>query len=466
MARTTLMRNLLRRRAFRLLPTLAALAATLAFAAACAGDDGDGTAVDTGSTKKATVTFWWWGEDEAPGLRAWLAETAEAFEQKNPNITIELVQQTIDGLIPSAQAAQAAEKGPDIQFYWPVGWFQTDMFNGGLEPLDELMPDEVEHYLPPARDYASFDGHVYAAPLYSVANPWVYRKDLFARAGLDPENPPRTYADFLDAGKKLSAAGITPIAAGMKDQWYADWPWFLWQACSLDSAGDWFDGFLGRTPKGLADPKFETPWKRLDETIRAGFYPKNVTSLPLYDGFNLFLSGKAAMAHSALPTMAPWMKELGPEKMGIMLTPCEDEGALGGRYPVANQYVAIPKFAKDKKEAAQFIAFMHSVERMRALAERGYIIPDDRLTPDMVPNPLIREALELEREGDPYFALYYTAPPTVDEWIWPIVSKLFQKDITPAQAAKTAEESNARWRAANEELAESFAKWEASVVQE
>jgi multiple sugar transport system substrate-binding protein len=54
---------------------------------------------------------------------------------------------------------------------------------------------------------ATFDGRVYAVP-HKVDSSFIfYNKDLFAEAGLDPENPPKTYDEIYDAAKAITALG-------------------------------------------------------------------------------------------------------------------------------------------------------------------------------------------------------------------------------------------------------------------
>lgn len=436
------------------------LAVSATTVVACGGDE-TSTAGEADGELAGTVEFWWWGEEEAPGFKKWVRQTAAAFEDENPGVKIKLVEQTTNNLVQAAQAAQAAQKGPDIQFYWPVGFFQEDMFNGNLAPLDDLLgEDELSNFPDAARDYATWEGSVYGAPMYSIGNPWVYRKDLFAKAGLDPEQPPRTFDELLDAGEKLKDAGITPFAAGMKDQWYADWPWMLYQACGVEDAGEWFDAFLGE--RSLTEPEFLQTWEKMEATRKAGMYADNLFDLALYEGFDQLLEGKAAIGTPVAPTGVSWERELGSDKLGAFLTPCQDESPLAERYPNAWHYIGIPSFSEQKEEAAAFIAFMHEPEQTRALyRDAGALMGNKTL--DVEPDGEVTRQM-IDWSEDSYFALYYTSPPTVDEWIWPNVGKLLAGDMTPEEAAEVAQKTNQRWLESNRRIADNFGEWRDQVT--
>lgn len=56
-------------------------------------------------------------------------------------------------------------------------------------------------------DASTFDGKSYAVP-HKVDSSFIfYNKDLFAQAGLDPENPPTTYEGMYDVAKAITALG-------------------------------------------------------------------------------------------------------------------------------------------------------------------------------------------------------------------------------------------------------------------
>jgi len=68
---------------------------------------------EDGSGGKTELTLWWWGEEDVPGSKAWLEETVDAYEKENPDIKIEMVQQTSDQLIPAWETSVQSGKGAD-----------------------------------------------------------------------------------------------------------------------------------------------------------------------------------------------------------------------------------------------------------------------------------------------------------------------------------------------------------------
>src|SRR5207302_1743242 len=50
----------------------------------------------------------------------------------------------------------------------------------------------------------------------------LYNKDLFKKAGLDPERPPATWEAFLANWHQLKAAGIPGLVSGWGETWMID----------------------------------------------------------------------------------------------------------------------------------------------------------------------------------------------------------------------------------------------------
>ncbi len=92
-----------------------------------------------------------------------------------------------------------------------------------------------------------YDGKVWGVGWYLSGNSIAYRKDLFKKAGLNPDGDYTKWADFLAACEKLKAAGITPIAGGLKDGWFGGWIWQLLGKQGLDSAEDFKKASIGES---------------------------------------------------------------------------------------------------------------------------------------------------------------------------------------------------------------------------
>ena len=84
---------------------------------------------------------------------------------------------------------------------------------GAIYPVFELMRDQSEPFSPEAYlpavtgYYSDVAGNMLSFP-FNVSTPILYyNKDLFRAAGLDPEVPPKTWAEVGAAAKRLRAAG-------------------------------------------------------------------------------------------------------------------------------------------------------------------------------------------------------------------------------------------------------------------
>ncbi len=93
---------------------------------------------------------------------------------------------------------------------------------GAVYPVFELMRDEKEVFAPDAylpavtSYYADMDGNMLSFPFNSSTPILYYNKDLFRRAGLDPERVPKTWADVGAAAKRLREAGAV---CGLTTSW-------------------------------------------------------------------------------------------------------------------------------------------------------------------------------------------------------------------------------------------------------
>ncbi len=412
--------------------------------------------------QNVTIEFWWWGEEELVDSEKWLVETKEAFEVLHPHITIKLTRQPTALWMSNGKAARDARRGPCIQEYEPTTWFVEDMINGNLVAFEDyLSKEEIEHWSLTDRLWTSWNGKTYAAPFNNNDRLWAYNKAHLSKVDWDPDSPPRTWDEFLQVGALLNEAGITPIAAGMRDKYYADVPWLYIAPQTLDSASEWYDALLGVSGEKLSDPRFIEPWVRLKEMIDNNFFSNDVHSLDMYEGFDLFPQGKATFVNMAENQLKGFADRLGWENIGLMkLSPKFSDGALGNKVSGGALPIAVTDWCENKQEAADFVAFTHSPERIKRLYEiTGGIVADDRFDPAWIgDDPLNLQRYEWHRDA---FAIsvWNTTAPNHDEWLWPGVIGLFEGTMTPQEVGELGQRSTELWRETDPAMVESFKKW-------
>lgn len=140
--------------------------------------------------------------------------------------------------------ALAGGTAPDVYKAW-FHILRHDIDEGFCYPLNEWLGEDADgdgklsdaeakwsgwKDVPPLwRDVATKDGKVYAVPTPGFAYYGIiYRKDLVQAAGLDPENPPRTWDAFVDWCERLSYAegrAKTGVRKGQRAFGIENRPW-------------------------------------------------------------------------------------------------------------------------------------------------------------------------------------------------------------------------------------------------
>lgn len=98
----------------------------------------------------------------------------------------------------------------DVMVTW-AAWSAEFGAAGWLHELNEK--DVPEDLIPGSLDAVSWDGVVYGLPKFSSVQTMFYNKTHFEEAGLDPETPPKTWDEFVDAADKLTTGDRFGYAA-------------------------------------------------------------------------------------------------------------------------------------------------------------------------------------------------------------------------------------------------------------
>jgi sn-glycerol 3-phosphate transport system substrate-binding protein len=114
----------------------------------------------------------------------------------------------------AAIAAFRASTAPHIVQMFEVGTGTMMAAGRAIKPVHELLAEtgvtiNFDDYLPAVRGYYSLaDGRMMGMPFNSSTAIMFYNKDMFRRAGLNPDQAPTTWAEMRAAATRLRAAGI------------------------------------------------------------------------------------------------------------------------------------------------------------------------------------------------------------------------------------------------------------------
>ena len=244
--------------------------------------------------------------------------------------------------------ALAGGTAPDVYKAW-FHILRHDVSQGFVYPLDEWI--DPEKAARESRDLWDrvrvFDGHVWALPTPGVAYyGLVYRKDLVAAAGLDPESPPRTWADFRTWCVALTRPGRRAFAIENRPWGFLPW---------VQAAGG---DVIRETSPGAYEAAFDSP-----AAVRAAEYLQSLVRLGVVRGLptltvaddvgRLFASGEivAVFGGEDLVRRLTETLSLPSETIGLMPFPAADEG--GARVLQAHRhfYALTDSAGRRSKEA-------------------------------------------------------------------------------------------------------------------
>lgn len=162
---------------------------------------------------KTTIEFWHAMEQPLGGR---LDEIVKAFNESQDKVEVHASYKgTYPDTMQAAIAAFRAGQAPDIVQVFEVGTATMISAGKAIKPVYELMaetktPFDAKNYIPAVRGYySSKDGKMMALPFNSSTAITFYNKDLFQKAGLDPNKPPLTWPELFEDAKKLKAAGVS-----------------------------------------------------------------------------------------------------------------------------------------------------------------------------------------------------------------------------------------------------------------
>ena len=276
-------------------------------------------------------------------------------------------------------AAYRAGDAPHILQVFEVGTATMMAAGKAIKPVGEMMkeagePFDPKAYLPAIYGYYSTaKGELLSFPYNSSSMVMYFNKDSFKKAGLDPENPPKTWPEVFEAAKKLHELPEHKTC-GFTTAWptWANIEQFsVWHNTALATRGNGIDGFdavltinsplfvkhLGNLAELQKTKTFDYSGRTNSGEGRftSGECPIELTS----SGFYGIAKANAKFAWGNAPM--PYY----PDVQGA-----PQNSTLGG----ASLWVMGGKTAAEYKGVAKFFAFLSDTDRQAKLhTDSGYL---------------------------------------------------------------------------------------------
>ena len=161
-------------------------------------------AATTSCASNGELTMW----ERSGGNKQMVDMLVEAWNTKNPNCQIKLTYIPHTEMVGKIAQGIASGEVPDLM---GMDLIYAPQFEDAQQLVDltdrinswpELKTASKGHMT-----VATYEDRLYGVPLYADVSALFYNKDLFKKAGLDPEKPPTSMAEMREYADKITALG-------------------------------------------------------------------------------------------------------------------------------------------------------------------------------------------------------------------------------------------------------------------
>jgi putative chitobiose transport system substrate-binding protein len=345
-------------------------AATTAAATTAAATTAPATtaAATTGTVKQFnngqpyTLTIWTIGLKGNKNFENYLNGIYDAYKKLHPNVTIKWEDYGAE-IDQKFLTAVASGNAPDVVNF-NTSYSLRIASNGALADINKIItPEQKAVYFPTIFDATKVGDAVYSVPWYASLQVAMINKDLFTKAGLDPNKPPKTYQELADAAKafkdKTDAYAFQPITQLPGEALLEGF-----NMLTPDKKKSAFD-----TPEALAKLTYYENLKKGD--LIPNKSPYSDTSYD--DALARFKAGKLGLLLSGASLLSQVEKDAPDIYKNTTVAPAPV--GKSGFIPVDLQGLTIPAASKYKEAALDLALFVTNDENQLAFCHLATILP-------------------------------------------------------------------------------------------
>lgn len=290
-----------------------------------------------------------------------LPSVVEAFEEANPNITVQITDIPEDEYPTKIDTAILAGEPPDLGFPYAARWLKA----GYVLPIEDAMSAQginLENYNAGAVSRnCMMDGHVYCLGSYTGATMMFYNKDLFDAAGIPypSATEPLTIDQYADIAMQL-AVPSDDMASRI---WGAAAPQAWWMEVQ-----NYFDD-TGRTAEGYVNDAATVRFFDVVAELYASGAVLTSADTSLVSGDDLLATGQLGMTVGDSVWLQPLLENT-DIRWGAAPPPVEEAGQQPWVYTGSDELMAFAG-SDNPEEAIHFVLFWGTVGNQMRLEAGG-----------------------------------------------------------------------------------------------
>jgi multiple sugar transport system substrate-binding protein len=271
-------------------------------------------------TTEGTIQYWNVAPNQAsPQIAHDLyQEFQDTFAQYYPNITLDNQGVDYNSLLDKIRTAAAGGAAPDVA-KMPILWGVEFAARGDLSEITlEEFGWNADLFWPGALKSVTWEDKLYGVPTNNETMAFIWNKQMFADAGLDPETPPATWDDVVAYSNQIKQETgkngygmVAKVNAGNTPFRFMPVLW-AYGASALDEGEDspTYDTTMINTPEGIAALQVF-----YDMYVRDQSVPTSALTNTQTENQGLFIAGEIAMMISH-PSEYVAMRDLAAKATG------------------------------------------------------------------------------------------------------------------------------------------------------
>lgn len=344
----------------RVLAVLLAAAMSIGLLAGCA------TTSDSGSggekSKDGKVTLKLLNKYPEENYAKYFEDAIAAFEEENPDIEIQMENVSDQAIKDKLSVIASGGDMPDIFFSWSGEYVKKFARGGLVKDLTSYLDEDAawkDGFLPAFLNNSTFNNKTYGIPYRSGIMYMLYNKAVFEENGIEV---PETWDEFLKVSDTLKSKGVTPIAFGNSEPWYA--AWWIGQLNAMMVPADVTAADYNPETGAFTDENYVKSVQTFLDLNNNGYFGEHVNSKDYYQVREEFFAGQAAMILDATPQFSLYDDGMGEGNWGFFKIPAMegaagDPGVVGGGAEV----YCIAESCAHPDEAVKFVKFMTTLDQ-------------------------------------------------------------------------------------------------------